>query len=127
MSRERYLAAATAWDQAGKPVDLLLHNKYQLFAMRCWIDSGGAQQEGIDQVVADFHDANEKHYEAKFPNWWQQLMASRENCDFCSEQYKVKNLSICTGCLGTYCYRCIDYTPAANGNRRHACGGEIVG
>lgn len=127
MSRERYLAAARAWDVAGRPANLLIRNEYQLLAMRCWFHSSGAQQEGRDQVMANFCAASEKNYAAEFPHWWETLLSSREQCDRCGEQYKVENLSICTGCLGTYCYRCTDYAPAANGNMSHSCGGEIVG
>ena len=127
MTRERYLAAATAWDAAGRPDTLLYTNEYQLLALRCWFQSDGAAREGRDQVVADFGDACEKTSEVDSPHWWGRLLAFRLNCDRCGERYMIENLSICTKCLGTYCFNCIDTASAPNGNRIHHCGGEIVG
>jgi hypothetical protein len=125
MTQLRYLAAAEAWKAAGCPLELLVRNEYELLAMRCWLQSQGAQ--GVEEVVEEFRDACVKNYEMDFPNWWKSLLSRREYCDRCGETYKIENLSICTGCMGTYCYKCIDNNHAPNGNRQHGCGGEIVG
>jgi hypothetical protein len=45
----------------------------------------------------------------------------------------LENLSICTDCLSLYCFNCLDFPKAANGNQAHSCGrygsglGELVG
>ena len=39
----------------------------------------------------------------------------------------IENLSICTWCLGTYCFNRIDSKLAPNGNRLHVWCGEMVG
>jgi hypothetical protein len=127
MTRKKYLARAKAWDDAGRPDELLITHEYDMLAMRCWFQSKGAEQEGRDQVVADFGDACEKSHERHSPRWWDMLLQSRDHCCLCGERYMVENLSVCTACLDSFCFNCVGKQLAPNGNPLHACGGEIVG
>lgn len=127
MTRRRYLGAAQAWHDGGRPRDLLLSGDLELLALRCWFQSDGAEREGRDQVVADFGDACEAAYEERFPTWWGMLLRERTHCETCGERYMHENLFICTHCLRLYCFHCIDKQQAPNGNWQHPCGGEVVG
>lgn len=127
MTRKRYLAAAQAWDEAGRPSDRLLSGDLELLALLCWLHSKGAEREGRDQVLADFGDACKAVYEEADPHWWGRLLRVRTYCDSCGERYMHENLSVCTHCLRLYCFHCSDKTEAPNGNWLHYCGGEMVG
>jgi hypothetical protein len=59
--------------------------------------------------------------------WWDDLLNQREYCEQCGERYRLSNLSLCSKCGRTYCFRCLPYERAPNGNYLHHCGGEIVG
>ena len=127
MTRAKYLTASTTWDEAGRPDSLLIQDEWELLAMRCWFVSSGAEREGRDPLIADFGDASEKLYEQTSPHWWGTLLRQRHYCERCCETYRIENLAVCTGCLSTYCHRCIVEPASTNGNYRHHCGGELVG
>jgi hypothetical protein len=127
MNHSSFLAAAAAWDRAGRPDSMLEQNVWRLLALRCWFQSDGAAQDGRQPVLADYGDACEKHLEIRDPDWWDTLLRQRDLCERCGETYRVENLAVCTGCLRTYCHCCIDEPKAPNGNYMHHCGGELVG
>ena len=61
---------------------------------------------------------------ARNPFWFEHLISERDHCSLCGESYLVDNMSLCTNCLGTYCYKCKNFPLGPNGNPVHACTDE---
>lgn len=126
----RFEAQAARWDAHGRAPSLLESGDWQLLALRCWLTSDGARKEGVSPMLAAFVEESAQALQARFPGWYDRLLATRDYCERCGERYLIENLSLCSRCLRTYCYHCTDFPSGPNGNRFHDCGdagGEIVG
>lgn len=123
-ARQQFESQARKWLAEGMPRGLLLDG-YSLIALRCWSFSKGAKSEGVSEELTAFQQASEQ---AQPENWLDAYFAEREFCVRCGESYRFENVSLCTKCLRTWCYRCAaGCPPAANGNAACSCGGELVG
>ena len=128
MSLIKYEEHAARWEASGRAPAALLTSEWQLLTLRCWLYSEGAKAQSISPLLAEFAHESFAAIEARAPDWYEALLRERDHCSGCGERYRVENLSVCTKCLNTYCFRCDAFTPLApNGNRLHSCGGEIVG
>lgn len=114
--RERYEALAQQWQAGG----------YSLIALRCWSYSTGAKAEWLSEQLREFLQASEA---AQRRDWLDVYFAEQECCRGCGESYWFENVSFCTACGRTWCYRCKSGNAlAANGNVACPCGsGEVVG
>jgi hypothetical protein len=122
--REQFESLAREWHARGMPDSVLLEG-YGLIALRCWTCSRGARAEGFSDELAAFLRASEK---AQPQDWLDAYLSDRETCARCGESYRFENVSLCTHCHRTYCYKCASSsTPASNGNNACSCGGELVG
>jgi len=132
LPRQRYEHNAEAWDKAGRLTDFLETGTLRLIAMRVWFYSDGCLQEYkktrlSDTFLAYLNACLEARWKIN-PNWYEEELGERTNCDECGARYMLENLTICTNCLSVYCFRCVPYSPKAeNGNVAHSCGGELVG
>lgn len=121
----RFLSQAEQWNAAGRPSNVL-PGGYSLIALRCWLHSPGGKAEGVAPLLQEYKTAAEG---AQRSNWLDAYFDERETCRSCGESYRFENVSFCTACSRTCCYRCInEYGRAANGNPACGCGnGELVG
>lgn len=124
-TRERYESHAEQWNASGQPASALWGG-YSLIALRCWSYSDGAKAEGFSETLQAFIRASEQ---AQNKNWLDAYFDDRESCRGCGESFRFENVSLCTACSRTYCYRCKgEGGLAANGNSACPCGnGELVG
>jgi hypothetical protein len=124
-SCERYELLAEQWRASG-PTEFALLEGYRLIALRCWTYSEGGKSDGISDLLRAFVRACEQ---AQPDGWLDAYFAERESCKTCGERYRFENVSLCTACSRTYCYRCREQRPRApNGNPACPCGnGELVG
>lgn len=124
-TRQRYESLAAQWHSSGRPSSMLLGG-YSLIRLRCWAYSVGAKAEGFSELLLVFLRASEA---AQHRDWLDAYFSEQEFCRGCGESYRFENVSFCTACNRTYCYRCKSNNPqAANGNIACACGnGEVVG
>jgi hypothetical protein len=127
MSRTHFEPMAAKWEQQGRPDDLLPSNSWQLLALVCWIQSKGAQAQGVSAALSAFHAASVSHFEAIVPGWFEEILSQREFCERCGETYRIENLGLCSQCMWVCCAYCRPLEKALNGNQAHWCGGEIVG
>lgn len=126
----QYLSKATAWDEQGRPENLLISNDYSLMALESWVLSMERWKGGEpDSLIRDYANACGDAKDASQPGWRDRLYAERSHCELCGERYRIENLAICTDCLRNYCHRCFIHFKgtAPNGNTLHSCGGELVG
>lgn len=129
MSQPIIKLSLAKWKAAGSPPDCPIDNEWRLMAFMCWITSDGAKKEGVIEEIAQYIEAAYHAMDAKYPNWYDDLLNKRWLCDGCGMTYRVENLATCTGCLASYCHACVyeRFTRAPNGNHDHHCGGEFVG
>ena len=127
MTFAHYNEAALHWDAAGRPQELLIQEPWPLLAFHIWIFSSGGSKEPITKVLSEFHNASVGAADKAQLGWYEDMLRERHYCETCGETYRLANLSVCCGCLRTYCYQCNPYERAPNGNFLHHCGGEIVG
>lgn len=50
---------------------------------------------------------------------WDEMLEEKTSCMMCGTTYRHENISVCTGCLGFFCYECI--------GEHKSCPGAIVG
>ncbi len=90
-----------------------------------WCNSKGAKSEGISKMLAAYLEVCR---EGLPKDWIYAYIDERGNCSFCGESYRIDNMSVCTNCKSTYCWRCVGgRTKHPNGNPACACDGELVG
>lgn len=118
-------AKALAWKESGQESRALLSG-WSFLGAYCWQWSAGAKQEGVSADLQEYLQACFQQNGGS--DGWDTLLRQRDACDRCGETYRVENLSICTRCNSSYCYRCAPIGGlSANGNRACGCGGEVVG
>jgi ribosomal protein S27AE len=123
-ARQHFESIARRWSTAGKPNSMLVDG-YRLIALRGWTYSPGGKTEGVSEELAAFVRASEA---AQPEKWLDAYLSQRETCSRCGESYRFENVSLCTHCHRTYCYKCASSSARApNGNATCSCGGELVG
>jgi len=125
--KQQYEADALCWQQAGRDAAQLLQTRWDVLALACWVNSKGAEADGVSQQLRDFLDACEARLRRISPGWYDDVLCERGHCARCGESWRIENLAVCTHCEYTYCFRCDDFPLAENGNPQHHCGGELVG
>ncbi|MBD2359562.1 hypothetical protein H6G41_34350 [Tolypothrix sp. FACHB-123] len=123
--RERMQSAVKLWQDNHKNQAYLFSQDYDRMLVYLWCHSRGGKKEGYSEDIAEFAAANRK---AIGDVNYAKMLRVREYCDFCSETYKLENLSICIDCRNVYCYRCAaNHGVCSNGNYSCVCGGDLVG
>src|SRR5262245_36055075 len=77
-------------------------NDRQALAGKLWLEAGGSREDE-GGIVAARVSAYWQAKGGKDPYW--DFLATRGSCCECGTSYRYENLSICPGCLNTYCYR----------------------
>ena len=120
---------ARRWEETGK-IQSGSANVYGLTRLRCWLHSKGAAADGVSERLKRYYQAAEIALARRDPDWYDDLLATRDYCSLCGETYRIENLSLCTHCdsLVGYCHQLTGGT-SPNGNPKcPVCeDGEIVG
>lgn len=109
---EKIEAKAKIWQENGKQNRDLLHG-YDFMAAYCWSFNN---EMSCSNVAREF--IQQSYIAQGGSAGWDSFLRGREYCDRCGERYRLENLSICTGCKSTYCYRC---------SQSCSCDGQVVG
>jgi len=128
VSKQHYESLAARWVESGRPAEGAPLGPLGVLTLGCWLQTDGAQREGVSPLLKEFESSLRQDLDRTEPGWLDRLLSQPSYCDRCSETYRLENLSLCTRCTNSYCYRCsIEFDRAPNGNIGHWCGGELVG
>jgi hypothetical protein len=121
---------ALRWEETGE-MQVGVSNAYGLTTLRCWINSDGAQADGVSKRLKRYHKAAEEWLaQQQGSDWYDRFLRMRSCCSICGVGYRTENLGLCTHCdtrIG-YCHQ-FDGGKAPNGNFKcpKCKDGETVG
>jgi hypothetical protein len=124
----KFEAEAARWEETGK-LQEASRTPYFFVRMELWLDSRGAQAEGVSERLRLYYYAVKERFDVYPAGWYDSFLSERDYCSGCGETFHNENLSFCTNCLALFGYCHQPSGRAANGNTLcDRCGeGEVVG
>jgi hypothetical protein len=127
MTLSELRALALSWDAAGRPADMLESNVWHVIAWGVSVSPYRRTPMPLHAVTLEYIDACTASLTAANPTWRDDHLFERAVCDICRERNRNENLTFCTACCCSMCYRCVHASDPLNPSASDHCGSALMG